>query len=71
MGKREQAGKSHSYPSHCTPCLKERRREKETKTDISIEKKQPFLICGRKYRATQMQVSKFFIDDNLPNFDLN
>ena len=28
-------------------------------------------MSGRKYRATQTQVIKFFIDDNLPNLVLN
>ena len=27
MGKREQAGRSHSYPPHCKPCLTCRKGE--------------------------------------------
>ena len=61
MGKREQ-GKSQSYPSHCIPCLTCRKGEGGRKKlkHISIEEK-----------TTQIQVSKFFIDHNLPNFALN
>ena len=50
---------------------KEIRGKKETETDISIEEKTTFLLSGRKCRATQIQVSKFFIDDNPPKFALN
>ena len=58
MGKREQAGKSHSCPSHCRPCLTWRKGEvgrKKPKKIFQQKRKQPFLISGRKYRATQTQ----------------
>ena len=74
MGKQEQAGKSHSYPSHSIPCLTCRKGEggrKKLKQIFQQKRKQPFLISGRKYRATQKQVSKFFIDYNRPIFALN
>ena len=74
MGKREQAGKPHSYPSHRRPCLTCRKGEESRKKLTQIfpqKRKQPFLICGRKYRAIHIQVNKFFIDNNLPNFALN
>ena len=51
MGKREQAGKSHSCPSHSRPCFtgrKEEGGEKETKTDISTEKKTTFFDKWKK-----------------------
>ena len=67
MGKPEQAGKSHSSPSHCKPCLTCRKGiagRKKLKTNISMEKqtneKQIYVISGRKYRATQTQVTNFF-----------
>ena len=74
MGKREQAGKSHSCPSHSRPCFTGRKEEggrKKLKQIFQQKRKQHFLISGRKYRATQIQVIKFFIDNNLPNFVLN
>ena len=51
MGKREQAGKSHSCPSHCRPCLTWRKGEvgrKKPKKIFQQKRKQPFLISGRK-----------------------
>ena len=42
MGKPERTGKSHSYPSHCKPCLtcsKGVGGRKKLKTNISMEKK--------------------------------
>ena len=74
MGKREQAGKPDSYPSHCRPCLTCRKGEggrKKLKQVFPQKRKQPFSISGRKYRAMHIQVNKFFIDNNLQNFALN
>ena len=63
MGKPEQAGKFHSYASHCRPCLACRKGEggrKKLKTNISKEKKTNFFDKWKKNRATQTLVNKFF-----------
>ena len=70
MGNPEQTGKSYSYLSHCKPCQGSSRK-KETKNKYFNGKEKKFLVNGRKYRATQTQVIKFFVDENLPNLALN
>ena len=53
MGKPEQTGESHSYFSHCKPCLTCRKgvgERNKLKTNISVEKK---TILFDEWKKTQ------------------
>ena len=56
---------------HVSQVERKKGGRKKLKQIFQQKRKQPFLISGRKYMATQIQVIKFFIDNNLPNFVLN
>ena len=54
MGKPEPAGKSHSYPLHCKPCLTCRKGvvgRNKLKTNISMEKKTNLFDKGKKIQT--------------------